>query len=67
MRQVRGECIDDRNRLALVSQPDMNVHAEGLNPPGEPLHLLDEFCVTLNGCHPGITPVADGMRSGAGQ
>jgi hypothetical protein len=43
------------------------MHTKGLNPAGQPLHLLDEFRIALNGRHRCIPPVADGVCSGAGQ
>jgi hypothetical protein len=43
------------------------MHTKGLNPAGQPLHLLDEFRITLNGRHLCIPPLADGVCSGAGQ
>src|SRR5258708_37922106 len=67
MRQVRSERIDDGIRLALVPDAHMDVDPECLDPAGQPLQLLDEFCVALNGSHLGISPVANGMRSGTGQ
>jgi len=67
MRQIGGERIDDRNRLAPVADTDMNMNPECLNSAGQPLQLLDEFGIALNGRHLCISPVADGMRSGTGQ
>src|SRR5215472_12095285 len=67
MRQVSGERIDDGNRLAPVPDADVDVDSECLDPSGQPLQLLDEFCIALNGSHLGISPVANGMRSGTGQ
>src|SRR5258708_40074679 len=67
MRQVCRKRVDDGNRLAPFPDPYMAMNSECLNPAGKPLQLLDEFCVALNGSHLGISPVANGMRSGTGQ
>jgi hypothetical protein len=67
MRQVRSKGVDDRHRLAPVAQPHVHMDAEGLDSPGEPLHLLDDFRIALYGRHPRIMPVAHGMRPGASQ
>ena len=45
----------------------MDVDTEGLDLAGKPLQLLDEFGIALNWSHLGISPIADGMRSGTGQ
>src|SRR3982074_812353 len=67
MRQVCSKRIDDGNRLAPVPDPHMDVNAECLAPAAQPLQLLDEFCIALNGSHLRISPVTNGMRSGTGQ
>src|ERR1700678_1172584 len=59
VRQVRGERIDDWYRLVPVAYPNMNMHAEGLNPARKPLHLLDKFGVALDGRHRRIPPVTN--------
>src|SRR5215469_18645879 len=67
MRQVRSERIDGGNRLAPVPDAHVDVDSECLDPASQPLQLLDKFCIALNWSHLGISPVADGMRSGTGQ
>ena len=67
MRQVSGQGIDDRNRLAPVPNPHVDMHAEGLNPAGKPLHLLDELRIALDRRHRRVSPVTDRVSPGAGQ
>src|SRR5260370_37959846 len=66
MGQVSSKRMDDGNRLAPVPEPHVDVDAECLDPAGQPLQLLTEFGIALNGSHLRISPVANGMRSGTG-
>jgi hypothetical protein len=45
----------------------MNVHAESLNPAGQPLHLLDKLGIALDRRHRRILPVTHRMSAGARQ
>src|SRR5262249_59594195 len=62
-----GRASDDGKRLAPVPDATVDVDSERLDASGQPLQLLDEFCIALNGSQLGSSPVANGMRSGTGQ
>ncbi len=67
MRQVGRKCVDDGDDFIPFPYPHVDMYAKCLDPPCQPLHLLDQLGVPLDGCVDRLAPVADGVRPRAGQ